>query len=74
MEQYECVLFIALSSASITCEHRPDTCLDPPGLDARFTDVLSVLARRKGDIMRLALGAVSSLLPVRLPKGIETNN
>lgn len=42
--------------------------LYPPVLEARFTEVLSVLARRKGGIMRWALGEESGLLPVRLHK------
>lgn len=38
----------------------------PPVLEARFTKVLSVLARRKGGIIRWTLGEESGLLPVRL--------
>lgn len=33
-------------------EHRAESCLYTPVLEARFTEVLSVLARRKGGIIR----------------------
>lgn len=49
-----------------TGEHRAESCLYPPGLEARFTEALSVLAKRKGGIIRWALGEESGLLPVRL--------
>lgn len=47
------------------------SCRDSPVL-ARFTEALSVLASRKGGIMRCALGEESGLLPVRLHPGRQT--
>lgn len=71
--QYYCGYFVEqLDFLLYIDEHRAESCLYSPVLEARFTEVLSVLARRKGGIIRWDRGEVSGLFPVRLHNVGET--